>query len=123
MTKKVKEYRDEDSLLYTRHAMQIALLVKHNLKEQGLSQVDFGKRIGKSDAEVSKWLSGNQNFTLRTLSKIENALGIEIVKLFSRDDLGLKGTPIARNSKLKIAHIASANELQLVGAEQDYALG
>lgn len=101
---KTVEYRDEDSRLYTKHAMQIALLIDKAIEESDMNKSEFAKRIGKTTPEISKWLSGNQNFTLRTLSKIENALGLEIVKLFSREDLGLKGTPINRNISLSVVH-------------------
>lgn len=104
MSNKTKEYRDEDSLLYTRHAMQIALLIDKAIEDSDMSKSEFAKRIGKTTPEISKWLSGNQNFTLRTLSKIENALGVEIVKLFTRDELGLKGAPINRNASLNVVH-------------------
>lgn len=33
----------------------------------------LAKKMNKSEAEVSKWLSGVQNFTAKTLSKLEIA--------------------------------------------------
>ncbi|MCF8256788.1 MAG: helix-turn-helix transcriptional regulator [Flavobacteriales bacterium] len=85
---------EQDSLTYTRHAMQIALLVKKRLSETGMSKSELALRLGKSAPEISKWLSGNQNFTLRTLSKIENALGVELVRTFTREELGLPNRPL-----------------------------
>lgn len=85
---------EHDSLTYTRHAMQIALLVKKRLEETGVTRSELALRLGKSAPEISKWLSGNQNFTLRTLSKIENALEVEVVKTFTREELGLPNRPL-----------------------------
>lgn len=51
------------------------------LKDKGLSQKDFAKKMGKSDAEVSRWLSGTHNFTLRTIAKISAALGCNILSV------------------------------------------
>ena len=45
------------------------------LKERGMSQRDLAKNTGKTEAEVSRWLGGTHNFTLRTLAKISNVLG------------------------------------------------
>lgn len=51
------------------------------LKEKKISQKDLAKRMGKTEAEVSRWLGGTHNFTLRTIAKISNALGIPLVSI------------------------------------------
>jgi len=49
------------------------------LKERGMSQRDLAKNTGKTEAEVSRWLGGTHNFTLRTLAKISTALGEDLI--------------------------------------------
>ena len=44
------------------------------LEEKGLKQKDLALRLGKSEAEISKWMRGTHNFTIDTLVSIENAL-------------------------------------------------
>lgn len=51
------------------------------LKERGLSQKDFAKKMKKSEAEVSRWLGGTHNFTLRTIAKISEALNVNIISI------------------------------------------
>lgn len=51
------------------------------LKERGLSQKDFAKKMKKSEAEVSRWLGGTHNFTLRTIAKISDALNIDLITI------------------------------------------
>lgn len=51
------------------------------LKNKGLSQKDFAKEMGKSEAEVCRWLSGTHNFTLRTVAKISAALDYNILSV------------------------------------------
>ncbi len=51
------------------------------LKEKRISQKELAKRMGKTEAEVSRWLGGTHNFTLRTIAKISNALGINLVNI------------------------------------------
>ena len=35
--------------------------------------------MGKTESEVSEWLSGDRNFTLDTLTEIEHTLGVSLV--------------------------------------------
>lgn len=51
------------------------------LEEQGMTQKMFAKKMGKSETEISRWLSGTHNFTLRTLSKISAVLGADMIKI------------------------------------------
>lgn len=51
------------------------------LKERGMSQRDLAKNTGKTEAEVSRWLGGTHNFTLRTLAKISTALGEDLITI------------------------------------------
>lgn len=49
------------------------------LREQRLSQKQLAKKMGKTEAEVSRWLGGTHNFTLRTIAKISDALGVKLL--------------------------------------------
>ncbi|MBD5292591.1 helix-turn-helix transcriptional regulator [bacterium] len=51
------------------------------LREQNISQKQLAKKMGKSEAEVSRWLGGTHNFTLRTIAKISNALGVKLLSI------------------------------------------
>lgn len=59
----------------------IAEKISKQLSEQGLSQKAFAKKMGKTEAEVSRWLSGTHNFTLRTISKISTVLKINMINI------------------------------------------
>jgi len=58
--------------------LEAALLVRHSVKEKGISKADLAKRIGKSKAYVTQLLDGSVNMTLRTLSDVLNALGYSL---------------------------------------------
>ncbi len=49
------------------------------LKAKGWNQNDLATSLGKSNAEISKWLSGSHNLTLRSIAKMEAALGTDII--------------------------------------------
>lgn len=40
---------------------------------------DLAKELNKSESEISKWFTGTQNFTLKTLVKIENTIGSRLI--------------------------------------------
>lgn len=44
------------------------------LESKGLKQKDLATLLGKSDAEISKWMRGTHNFTINTIKSIENVL-------------------------------------------------
>ena len=52
------------------------------LQEKGLKQKDLAQRLGKSEAEISKWMRGTHNFTIDTLVSIEEALDAPIVQVY-----------------------------------------
>lgn len=52
------------------------------LNEKGLKQKDLALRLGKSEAEISKWMRGTHNFTIDTLVSIEAALDAPILQVY-----------------------------------------
>lgn len=48
----------------------IANRIDYLIKEKGLSKKEFAEAIGKRPSEVTKWLSGQHNFTLRTIAML-----------------------------------------------------
>lgn len=59
--------------------LDISQQVYSILKEKGWTQKDFASKLGKSDAEISKWLSGTHNLTLRSIAKMEAVLEKDII--------------------------------------------
>ena len=49
------------------------------LDSKGMKRRDLALALGKSESEVSKWLAGGHNFTLKSLAKLEAVLGEEIL--------------------------------------------
>ena len=62
-----------------RFSDSIAEKIDSLLKKRGMSQRELAKHTGKTEAEVSRWLGGTHNFTLRTLAKISTALGEDLI--------------------------------------------
>lgn len=62
-------------------SFDIAARIHEVLVRKGWSQADFARNAGKKEAEISKWMSGQHNFTIRTIAFIENVLGEEILSV------------------------------------------
>lgn len=62
-------------------SVAIANRIYEILNIKGMTQKDLAQRLGKTETEVSRWLSGTHNLTLSTICKISAALGEEIVTI------------------------------------------
>ena len=51
------------------------------LQERGMKQKDLADMLGKKESEISKWMRGTHNFTIDTVSAIENVLGEPILQV------------------------------------------
>ena len=60
---------------------EIALQISTALKNKGIRQKEFAKNIGMKESQLSKILSGNANLTIKTIAKIEVALGEDIIRI------------------------------------------
>ena len=56
------------------------------LARQGRSQKDLAQILGKKESEISKWLRGTHNFTIRTISKLSAALGEDILRVYNPEE-------------------------------------
>lgn len=61
--------------------LAIANRIIEILRGQGKTQRDLARALGKSESEISKWLTGLHNLELRTIYKIEAALGEEVIEV------------------------------------------
>ena len=65
-------------------SFDIADKIAEILAEKGMTQKEFAALIGKKESEVSKWLTGTHNFTLRTIAKITDALNEPVVEVVGK---------------------------------------
>lgn len=59
-------------------SMYIADRIFDILESKNMTQRQLAERLGKSESEISSWLTGNHTFTTKTIAKIEVAFGEEI---------------------------------------------
>ena len=49
------------------------------MREKGLTKKQFADALGKRPSEVTKWLSGQHNFTISTLAMLSTFFGKSII--------------------------------------------
>jgi transcriptional regulator with XRE-family HTH domain len=59
--------------------MIVAAKIADAMKAKNLNQKQFAKLMGRTESEISDWLSGDRNFTIDTLFDIGQALGISFL--------------------------------------------
>ncbi len=65
---------------WLRYSQHIALLMLDKMDMLGMNRKQLAEKMNCSPQYISKVLKGQENLSLETLSKIETALGISIIK-------------------------------------------
>lgn len=66
---------------YTKYSKKIALSILIRLDELQWKQKDLAEKMEVSPQQVNKWVKGNENFTLETLGKLSEVLGVELIQV------------------------------------------
>ena len=75
--KKAEDRRENKEWL--RYSQSIAMLMLDKMEELGLTQRDVAERMGCSQQYISRVLKGSENLSIGTITKIEEALGLQIL--------------------------------------------
>ena len=59
---------------------QIANRLKEILKKKGWNRARFARELGTCTKSIGKYLSGEHNFTIRTLFEIEEVTGEQVIE-------------------------------------------
>lgn len=51
------------------------------LKEKNMTQRELARKLGRSEAVVSRWTTGFPNLTLKSIAEISTALGAPLVQV------------------------------------------
>lgn len=70
----------ETRIFVTKYS-DLILRINQILKKKGISQKELAEGMDKTPAEISRWLSGNQNITLKSIAKLEAELGEPLIEI------------------------------------------
>lgn len=59
--------------------LEITQKVCSILKQRNIRKKEFAKMLNKKPSEITKWLSGLHNLTLKSITKMEVALGVNLM--------------------------------------------
>lgn len=68
---------------WLRYSQRIAMMMLDKMEELGMTQKLLAEKMGCSQQYVSKVLKGRENLSIETISKIEDALEMEIMETVS----------------------------------------
>ena len=71
----------EDLQIQTKLSVAIAARIESLMRQEGLSNKQFSDALGRRPSEVTKWLSGEHNFTIATLSRLSAYFGKSIIEV------------------------------------------
>ena len=111
---------DEKEYIRTEKRMMIAARIDEAKKTKGWKNKDLAKALGKKPSEISKFLSGTHNFTIDTLSDLEEVLGIQLINFKEKPKTQIlyhKSFTVSSNIEV---HSASVNEPHI---ESDFFTG
>lgn len=70
--------RSELSYLKVARRMRIAIQIADAMAKQHISKKELAEKMGRQPSEITKWLSGDQNFTSDTLAELSYYLHAKI---------------------------------------------
>ena len=98
----------KDVDLYVKHSFDIVDRIHEILEAQDKEQKDLAKLLGKSESEISKWMTGAHNFTIKTIAKIESVLGESSIQ------------PSKRQKKQKVVIFSGADYFMKMSNKTSY---
>lgn len=98
IAKRILDETPAEVRIFVRKYGDIIVRVHQLLREKGWTQKDLAASLEKTPSEVSKWLNGDHNFTLRSLAKLEAELGADIIYVPKKDSFHVQ-----RGGNLKAA--------------------
>lgn len=64
---------------------EIAVRLRRRRDELGMTQIEFARLNNVTQAMVSKWESGEYNFTVQTLAKVFSKIGLSLTLSFATE--------------------------------------
>jgi ribosome-binding protein aMBF1 (putative translation factor) len=71
----------EDVKVFVKMNADLIVLINSVIKEKGFNQKMLAEKLDKSPSEIHKWLSGEHNFTLRSIAKLQAELGVNLLEI------------------------------------------
>ncbi len=84
---KLLDETPKDTKIFVAWYADLVILINSILKDKGYTQKILADKLGKQPSEIHKWLSGDHNFTMRSLAKLEAELGEALLLIPKRPSI------------------------------------
>ncbi|MCB8964883.1 MAG: helix-turn-helix transcriptional regulator [Bacteroidales bacterium] len=71
----------EETKIFVRLYADLAVRINQVMRDKGYSQNMLAEKLDKRPSEISKWLNGEHNFTLRSIAKLQAELGETLLEI------------------------------------------
>ena len=78
MEKERRNRRSELEYQKVARRMRAAIQIAEAMEKRGITKKQLADMMGRRPSEITKWLSGDQNFTIDTLTELSYYLGEKI---------------------------------------------
>jgi|SRR5690606_11562488 len=82
---KIRKYRSKYVDIFVDYTFDLSNRIQFLLEKNSMEQKDLAKALGKNESEISKWMSGSHNFTLKTIARIEDVLGGKLLEVVDEE--------------------------------------
>jgi ribosome-binding protein aMBF1 (putative translation factor) len=79
ISEEIKRTGNPLSYARSRKKLIIASKIANAIDQNGLKKTQLARLLNKDPSEVTRWTSGDHNFTMDTLSDLEEILGIQLI--------------------------------------------
>lgn len=109
LRQRVRERVTPDQKIYVHKMMDLVVRIDQALATKKWKKKDLAEALEKRPSEISKWLSGH-NLTIRTLAKLEAALGEELLVVTKPSNNSSNFLPLYIGH-VEVSKVNKANEL------------
>lgn len=81
---KILDETPKDVDLFVHWYTDLLVRINQLLREKKINQKELAEKMDKKPSEISKWLNGEHNFTLRSLAKLSVELGEPLLEVPKR---------------------------------------
>lgn len=82
--KSILDNAPKETDIFVEKYTSLVLRINQILKQKGISQKSLAESMDKKPSEISRWLNGGQNLTLRSIAKLEAELGEILIEIPSK---------------------------------------
>ena len=84
--------------IFTEKYADLVVLINQILAEKGFTKKDLAETMNKHPSEIHRWLTGEHNFTIRSLCKLESELKTTLI------EVPVRKTKYSEGSIIKAIH-------------------